>query len=277
MELELGTAQWGTVYGITNARGRLSDDDISAIVSVAQARGIDKIDTARGYGDAEVRLAPFAPEFAVTTKISGGSAAGPQIEQSLIDLGVTRLQTVLVHDWETLDNEACEFVARGLGEAHDAGLVDRVGVSIYSEEGVKSALAVFSALGVELGSLQVPANPLDRRLDDSALLNRLHAAGAHIVVRSAFLQGVLLAESSRWTDHTDVQKFRSHLVEQGTSALSACLGHVRALPWATHVVVGVTSAAELTEICDAWDQCEVGLLPIDVASFDVELIDPRRW
>ena len=275
--LILGTAQWGSPYGITNSHGRLSDGDVAAIAAVARARGVTGIDTARGYGDSEVRLHPFSSEFSIPTKITGDAAAKLQIERSLEDLGIGRFDAVLVHDWEMLSEESCESVVRGLGEAHSAGLVDRVGVSIYSEAGVESAHEIFSALGVELGALQVPANPLDRRLDDSLLLMELRAAGAQVVVRSAFLQGVLLAESGRWADHVDVRRFRAQVAEQGGTAVSACLGHVRALPWATHVVVGVTSAAELSEICDAWDESEPEFLPASLASTDLELIDPRQW
>jgi len=55
------------------------------------------------------------------------------------------------------------------------------------------------------------------------------------------------------------------------------LGHVRGLSWATHVVIGVTSAAELKEVCDAWEFSEPGLLPAHLGSDDLDLIDPRRW
>ena len=275
--LVLGTAQWGNPYGVTNALGRLSDSDISEIVRVAHDRGISEVDTARGYGDSETRLRPFASDFAVTTKISGSDEAVTQIESSLTELGISKLDSVLVHDWELLDAGSRVAVVRGLGQARDAGLVERVGVSIYGQEGIQSAREVFAAGDVELGALQVPANPIDRRLDGSSLLMDLRAAGAHITVRSAFLQGVLLADSGKWTDHEDVLSFRSWVDDAGVSPLGVCLGHVRALPWATHVVVGVTSAQELTEVCDAWDSCEVGLLPKSLASNDLELIDPRRW
>ena len=57
-DLVLGTAQWGNAYGVTNSVGRLSDEQIGQIVSVARAAGISDIDTARGYGDAEERLRP---------------------------------------------------------------------------------------------------------------------------------------------------------------------------------------------------------------------------
>ena len=59
--------------------------------------------------------------------------------------------------------------------------------------------------------------------------------------------------------------------------LEVCLAHVRALPWATHVVVGVTSASELREIVEVWVACEPELAAAELGSDDLELIDPRRW
>ena len=38
--LSLGTAQWGTRYGITNSRGELSDTDVADIVTAALERGV---------------------------------------------------------------------------------------------------------------------------------------------------------------------------------------------------------------------------------------------
>lgn len=55
------------------------------------------------------------------------------------------------------------------------------------------------------------------------------------------------------------------------------LQHVRALPWASEIVVGVTSANELHEIVDCWNQSSPFLVPEDLASTDLNLLDPRRW
>ena len=151
----------------------------------------------------------------------------------------------------------------------------RVGVSIYEESEIKSAADVFASQDVVLGALQVPANAIDRRLDESAALGDLRSAGAHITVRSAFLQGVLLADSGRWSDHPDVRAF--HEASAKTGALRSCLGHVRGLSWATHVVIGVTNAHELAAACHAWDSTEPELLPEELASSDRKLLDPRLW
>jgi hypothetical protein len=59
--------------------------------------------------------------------------------------------------------------------------------------------------------------------------------------------------------------------------MAACLEHVRSLPWATHVVVGVTSAAELEQVCETWAAITPRAADAALASSDVRLIDPRRW
>jgi aryl-alcohol dehydrogenase-like predicted oxidoreductase len=274
--LMLGTAQWGDAYGVTNAVGRLADDAIASIVSVARSAGIVEVDTARDYGDAEARLRPFAHDFAVTTKVSGGGDVLAQVDASLLALGVESLDSVLIHDWDTLDCKGQGMSVLSSGQLLDSGKTARVGVSIYDAAGLESAVSTFDAGGVSFGVVQVPANVLDRRLDASSLLMELASSGMHVVVRSAFLQGVLLSVGGGLADHPDVVRFRES-VDPKSSFLEACLAHVRSLPWATHVVVGVTSAAELRDIVTAWDSCAPAVADDSLGSMDLELIDPRRW
>jgi len=275
-QLVLGTAQWGDAYGVTNAVGRLSDDEVASIVAVARDAGIHEVDTARGYGDAQARLRPFARDFAVTTKVFGGADVTDQVDASLVELGVDSLSGVLIHDWDALDCKGQGMSVLAYGQLLGSGKVSRVGGSVYDSAGVDSAVSTFDAGGVPLGVVQVPANVLDRRLDEASVLMELAAAGTHVVVRSAFLQGVLLSAGGGLADHSDVVRFRKS-VGSGSSLLEASLAHVRGLPWATHVVVGVTSAAELREIFAAWESCAVSLADSSLASSDLELIDPRRW
>jgi len=274
-ELVLGTAQWGNAYGVTNAVGRLSDDEITSIVSVARKSSITDVDTARGYGDAETRLRPFAQDFTVTTKVSGGGDVLALVDASLSDLGVESVNGVLIHDWDALDCKGQGMSVLSYGQLLDSGKVARVGVSVYDAAGLESAASTFDAGGVPLGVVQVPASVLDRRLDESSLLMELAAAGTHVVVRSAFLQGVLLSTGGELADHPDVVRFRESVGSE--SLLEACLGHVGGLPWASHVVVGVTSADELSEIVAAWESCTRAVLDASLGSDDLELIDPRRW
>ncbi len=276
--LSLGTAQWGSSYGATNQVGRLSDVAVADIVSVAREWGITDVDTAANYGDAQRRLRPWAADFTITTKVDASRDVGEQLFDVLRDLEVDSVDTLLLHDWDEVDDEARERAVRSLRRAVHDGLVMHAGVSVYDEAGVATAVAAFDRARLPLGALQVPANLLDRRLDESTLLNDLARAGCDITVRSAFLQGILLTESGGRADHPATVRFREWVAATDAGSLTAaCLGHVRALPWASHVTVGVTSARELSEICEAWASTPPRPAPTELGSDDLSLIDPRRW
>ena len=69
----LGTAQFGMDYGIHNKTGKVSETDAGAILSEAASAGVNLIDTAPLYGNAEEvlgRLLKRTPEanFGIITK-----------------------------------------------------------------------------------------------------------------------------------------------------------------------------------------------------------------
>lgn len=275
--LMLGTAQWGHGYGVTNTVGRLSDAAIADIVAVAREWGIDSVDTALGYGDAQARLGPFAHEFAVTTKVAAGEDVAEQAREALEDLGLNQVHAVLAHDWDALDRAEQRRGALALVQLAERGDARLVGASVYDSPGVASAAEAFASAAVPLGMLQVPASVLDRRLDADPALAELAHGGTQIVVRSAFLQGVLLDSRASRAAHPDVARLHREAAAAGVSPLALCLSHVKALPWASHVVVGVTSPEELNDIAATWASVDPHLADPSLASADLDLIDPRRW
>ena len=52
-KIALGTVQFGLDYGITNNIGKVSQDEVRAILKYAKENGIDTLDTASGYGNSE--------------------------------------------------------------------------------------------------------------------------------------------------------------------------------------------------------------------------------
>ena len=125
VSLSLGTAQWGDPYGVTNEVGRLKDETVSEIVRTALALGISDLDTAPGYGDAESRIASWAKEFHITTKVLGGdsSSVRDQVMASTSRLGVETIEACLVHDWSTLTTSDSLRVAAELEALRSEGLV----------------------------------------------------------------------------------------------------------------------------------------------------------
>jgi len=280
-QLVLGTAQFGDGYGITNARGRLDDDEVAQIMDLAAESGVTRIDTAAVYGDALRRLRPWASAFTFTSKIVGTDPVDPveQISRSLSELGRDSFDACLIREWDQLDARSKDASIERMAVARKLGLVDRIGVAAYTEDDVHSFAAHMQQGGQPVGAIQVPANPLDRRLDGSEYLAAAAAAGMEVAVRSVFLQGILLVQrGTRFDSHTDVLRYWNHVPEQRSEeSLRTCLAHVKALPWVTQVVVGVSSVSEWREVLQAWSDCLPSLLPRSLASNDEGLLDPRLW
>jgi len=278
-QLVLGTAQFGDGYGITNKRGRMSDTEVAEILDLALDSGVTHIDTAAVYGDALQRLRPWSSAFTFTGKIVGTDSVDPveQVSSSLNVLGCEKFDACLVREWDQLDGAQCEYVVDRMIHAQQVGLVDRIGVAAYTRDDVRTFREHLHRADHEVGALQVPSNPIDRRLDDFMDLTEISKLGATVAIRSAFLQGLLLSDSHQFSSHPAISRFRDYLIEQKTTALGACLSHVQGLEWASQIVIGVTTTAELLEIKRALDTSQPQVLPVDLGSLDLNLIDPRRW
>jgi len=121
------------------ALGSMRQDRADELLPLLLQHGINHLDTAAGYGDSELRLAPWLAahpdEFFLATKTGerGGDAARAELERSLTRLGVDHVDLIQLHnlveeeEWETAfaPGGAVEALAR----ARDEGLVRFIGVT----------------------------------------------------------------------------------------------------------------------------------------------------
>jgi len=270
--LVLGTAQWGLDYGVTNTAGRLSDAAVQGILELLPRVGVDLLDTAPAYGDAEARIGALAPGVAVQTKVSGADDVRASLARSTDLLG-RRPKRAIVHDWPSLTDAQRAATAAALESLREEGLVALVGISGYDAPDLASGLAAFDRLDVA----QVPVSILDQRLVGSHDVAALRAQGGLLQARSVYLQGVALsgAGATRLGDHPDVVRLRDACAEAGVDVAAACRAFVCSLDWVDEIVVGVTSADELMEWSadDSVPAIDWGPLTSD----DRDLLDPRRW
>lgn len=273
--LVLGTAQFGSDYGVTNAVGRVTDEHLHRILEICLEHEITSLDTSVDYGDAQLRLAPWSSRFAITTKVKATDPRGVSecLESALVELGVDCLDGVLVHDWHTLNAFERERCASDLEKSRARGIVRQVGVSGYEAVDLDTALGTFGRLDLA----QLPTSALDQRLADAPEVAAARAHGTRLQARSLLLQGYLAAPGT--SRHPDLLRFFRACREAGAEPKAVALGWVRAQSWVEEAVVGVTSATELLQILRAWEAsrqvpaaCFAGL-----GSTDLELIDPRRW
>jgi len=283
VKIALGTAQLGFEYGIANTVGRVSPEDAARILDVAERGGVRLLDTAPAYGDSEAVLGALraAERFAIVTKTARRGAPGAAgvvaaFERSLERLRATSVHALFVHAAADLGGTAGRELAAGLRTLREEGRVQRLGVSVYSAAEVARALAV-----LDVDAVQVPFNVFDQRLLTDGTLGRLKERGIEIHARSAFLQGVLVTDSSRLPAYFDpirprLAAWRSFCAERGLTPLRAALGFVTGIPAIDHVVCGVESAKQLEEVLASAE-------PLDPAEFrdlaldDPDFVDPSQW
>jgi hypothetical protein len=284
--LAIGTAQFGTSYGIANDNGQVPRAEVASILSYALAQGVDSLDTAIGYGDSEAILGEIGVgQFNVVTKLPPMPAdvvdikrwVGDQVSDCLARLKQESLYGLLLHRSHDLQDAAGSVLADELSALKKQGRVEKIGVSIYNPSELESVVKV-----LDLDLIQAPLNLVDRRLVTSGWLDRLKQLNVEVHTRSAFLQGLLLMSREhipekfeRWAGLWD--SWADALQETGVSPLSGCLAYPLSLPQVDRVVVGVDSLAQLEELVRAAKQ------PLIESHFDFmtvddeKLINPSRW
>lgn len=278
MRLALGTVQFGLAYGISNSAGEVADDELDTILALARQLGVETLDTAQAYGNAEARLGSrHTADFQLVNKLAPGiqaTEAATSVTSSLQRLGRTRLDGLLLHR----SQDANPALFEQLAELQRQGLVGKLGVSVYAPE----ELALWLAQGYPLELVQLPANLLDQRFLRSGWLDRLQALGCEIHVRSLFLQGLLLMQPAMRPDYFQafarllarLDDWHPHL-----SPLHKALSLIPALPQVSRFVVGVCHAHELAAIESAYvhlHPChddELAALACD----EPALINPALW
>lgn len=288
--IALGTAAFGMDYGITNADGRVGNAEVKAILSMARACGIDLLDTAPGYDEAEKILGASseADEFKVITKLPGttGSvihqadivAAVDSVERSLAQLARPRIDSLLLHDAGDLRKSGARELLARLSALKAEGVIGKLGVSVYDPEDVDMVYGVF-----EPDIVQIPCNLLDRRFPDGGYLEMIVERGGEVHARSAFLQGLLLQDVDALPDWCRpwlgiFNELRNEVNRAGLSPLQACLGFLLNNSLIERIVIGVTHRAELQQIMAAVS--ELHEVTVDISHLPLgprELIDPRRW
>ncbi len=280
--IALGTVQFGVAYGVANRGDQVSFDETARILDVAHDAGIDTLDTAVEYGDAETRLGEIGVAgWRIVSKLPGlpdevDDVAGwveSSVAGSLERLGVDRLHGLLLHRPGELTGAHGPALGEALLDVRRQGLVEKIGVSVYGPDELD---AVWDD---RFDLVQVPFNVFDRRLVTSGWLDRLVEQGVEIHTRSAFLQGLLLMED--WPGYFDrfagwQEAWVAYCAAEDATLLEASLGFALAQTGIDRVVVGVDTAEQLGEILAVGDR-QVAPAPDTLASDDLDLINPSRW
>lgn len=294
MRVGLGTVQFGMPYGISNRRGKISTSEAHTILATAAANSVDLIDTAAAYGDSETTIRdalPASHSFRIVTKIPSLQRLPPgtdlpsevrsSLQRSLRNLGLQRVYGFLVHDVHDLLTVDGRVLVETLHQLKQEGLVEKVGVSVYTSSDIDRILELFVP-----DIVQVPVSVFDQRLLASGHLTDLKRRDVEIHARSVFLQGLLLMDADTaptfCTPIADrLRRYGRFLEETGLTRLQAALAFVGQLEEVDAALVGVSCLQDLEDILHAIDRITDDRIRIpDAARWsitDEQIVNPQFW
>ena len=265
------------------------------MIECAVEAGVDMLDTARAYGEAETVIGrALRPEdrerFTLVTKVAPDvwmpgmsdhdalDRLARSIDQSRRALGSDRLDVVLLH--RAAHRTACNGALwEWLRRCVQDGVIGRLGISAASPG---EAVEALGAPGVEV--IQVAANLLDQRLVHAGFFAAATAAGVEVHLRSAFLQGVAFLDPEALPPHlagasTALRMIAASARREGVRPAELWLRHARSLS-AHRIVLGCETRAQLEANIDAMRRpVPTGLIEelSGVAVDDPSIVDPSQW
>ena len=288
--MALGTVEMGIDYGIAapGEFGRPTENEAVRLLEEAADAGINFFDTAPAYGESERLLGRALGHredcfFATKVTIPQTGDVVAAIELSLRESGKRLQRDVLdivqIHN-ATLDVLRSGEVTAALQNARQNGAIRFLGASVYA---VDEALAVVNDGRFDI--LQVAYNILDQRMADR-VFSAARRAGVGVLVRSAFLKGVLTDKAQHLPVGLELlrqaaDRVKNELAGSWAAMPETALRFCLSAPEVSTVLVGVRTLAELKEALKA---ATAGSLAPDLcarahsmALTDERLLNPSNW
>ena len=188
------------------ALGAVTQDEADQTLELVASHGINHLDVARSYGEAEVRMAPFLAEhrsdYFLATKTEDRTAEGAwaEINSSLERMGTDHVDLIQLHnlvdetEWQTAyaKGGALEGVVRAL----DEGLVRAIGVTGHGVTVARQHLR--SLEEYDFASVLLPYNfPMSR---NAAYLADFEELAAVCAERGVAMQTIKSITRAAWPD-----------------------------------------------------------------------------
>jgi len=282
-KLGLAAAQFG-LGAATPPRGRSPEAETQSIFSVAARSGLSVLDTSGVFGRAETLLGellprptPFRMTLAAARCDRGPDFIEAEARASLGRLKITRADTIIVQSAGELFGPHGAALWQRLQKLRDEGLFAKIGVSVHASDD-----PVGIARRYKPDIIQAPASLLDQRLLVDGTLAEVAGLGVEVQLRSIFLNGLLFLPPDRIPAplkgaSSSISRVRRLIAEGRSDPLQAALGFALSRKEATVVLVGVTSAAELSAVVAAAASPPPDLDWDGMAIEDPQALDANTW
>jgi aryl-alcohol dehydrogenase-like predicted oxidoreductase len=253
--LYFGTWQFGGQFK------KMSRLEMVSLVEYALRKGVLRFDTAMVYGSGKVEemLGEVLPrEAVIVTKIpaikkpAGNLCGGVEeyypedfIRKSL-DASLRRLKrdnigTLLLHNWSSVWDNKSEQVFSLLEKLKTEGLVKRIGISFPDGHNCFVGENIMKRIDV----VEAPCNIVSNEIVGQ--IPRLSAHGKEVILRSIFLQGILLRNEIERTDFLPEDVRLARIADAPSQCFTSQEILSPVLTFGTSVAVGMTTFGQIDE------------------------------
>lgn len=255
-KIVLGTAQFGSKYGISNNTGVVDQIEIKKVIDYANKNNINSIDVAPSYGQAENKLGKLKKlkNFKIYNKISKinlnkkntNYLIENEIKNSLKLLNVNQFEGIFLHNPEDLLSKKGELIYDFLIEQKNNKLIKKIGISVYTIKETQKLLDYY-----DFDIIQIPVNIFFQDFIESDFLKFLKSKQLKIFARSIFLQGLLLMDKkpkkfNRFKKHFN--KYDNFLEFNRISRLQACIEFIKTIKEIDYYIFGFESLNQFKKI-----------------------------
>ncbi len=256
-KLGLASGQFGLDQP-PGGRGRPREVEARDILSIAARSGLGVLEVSGHSVSAETLLAPALPRplpfrLTITTvrPDRGPQLVETEVRAQMARLGVDRVDAILAPSATDLLSPLGAQLWERLRALRDAGLCKKIGVSVYASD---DPIGIAKRFKPDI--VQAPASLLDQRMLLDGTLSTLAEMDIEVHLRSIFLNGVLFLPPDRAPSHLKaaagrISRARRLIAEGRSDPLQAALGFALSRPEASAVLVGVSSAAEMSAVVAA--------------------------
>lgn len=294
----LGTVQIGMTYGLGEHKAKPSEDAAYALLDQAMALGIDNLDTANNYGDAEEVIGRWMAKRRsenkscpwVVTKI-GPMKHGSfdilrddilrQTEGCCKNLGVETLDCLMLHNFSDYEQDQ-DAVRKVFEEMKQQKLYKYSAISAYSY----NDYGMIADSGFD--ATQIPLNVFDWGQIENGGIEKIAKADMMIFIRSVFLQGLVFHTPEDLDARMDfcvpyLRKYLELCKEFEVSPAVMALSFVLSVPGVTTAVLGCDVPDQVVANCKLFDQTitlsddQMKLLHDAFVNIDPRVINPGCW
>ncbi len=284
VKLGLTSGQLGLDQPQPTNRTRSREAEARDILQIAARSNLSALEIAGYSPHSETLLNTLLPRpnpFRITL-FTARADRGPdyveaELRAQMRRLGVDRVHAVLTPGASELFGVHGMALWERLQALRDAGLCEKIGMSVYaSDDPVRLARRFRPDI------VQAPASLLDQRLLLDGTLARLAGVGIEVHLRAIFLNGLLFLPPDRAPSHlksaaSRISRARRLIAEGRSDPLQAALGFALSRPEAAVVLVGVSSAAEMSAVVAAAANPPPDLDWDEMAIDDPTVLEPGQW